>query len=204
MEKLTFDEKEKLGRVVFDIAEALGMILDLGEMEKYNEGDPWRYHGLLANKAGEKIHLTAHEYRAENRWTVHGVYPRDKRGQLNTSHILPEITVSMGKPSEKIVKDIEKRFLPFYRSQLADIRAGNESVDKYHAARLAPIKKIACFLGMPEPTDDEKIIYLDSEKWVVRKIEPHTNGVVKFEVVTSAEKAVQILEMLKKEEVKNE
>ena len=62
---------------------------------------------------------------AHGRVTVHGVYPRTDAGELMLpSYVLPyeqrethlkRITIDASKPVERIVREIERRFLPEYR-----------------------------------------------------------------------------------------
>ena len=179
---------------VREIGKHLGMELDEKECAKE------RYWNYLANlKNGNKvICLSTGQYKFKDRWHISGSFPRDNKNQSQTEYNvkLPDITVAMNKTPEKVAKDIKARLLPKYEAQLAKVLVRIESSNKYHADKLACVQKIAGFLNVEVPTDDYRMALFPQGQRGVYKIEPYSDGKVKFDVEVDADKAIEILKIL--------
>ncbi len=199
--KLTTEELQKLDDQVREIGKYLGMEFDQ-EYADRQERD-WNYWSRL--KSGDKkISFASGSYKMEGRFIIRGEFPKDKRGQIYHKYNSkwPEISVAMDGTSEKIARAIQTRLLPEYESQLVAALENNLKNDAYREGRLKTLQSVAEYFGVPLPKDDDKAIYPEMGRGIY-KIEACYDG-VKFEVSTSTEKALQIFEILKEGENKND
>lgn len=178
---------------VKEIGKFLGM-----EFSARTDEREWNYYSYLKN--GNKV-LCFHAG-DKDRWMISVDFPRDAKGQMQTGYgdARLEITVSMAKCAEKIAKDIKSRLIPEYEAQLVKVLERIEKANAYAAGRLAQIRKVAEFLGVDEPKDDEKrnaIIYLGHEQKGIYSIEAYGKEKVKIkDIEVSAELAIEILKVV--------
>lgn len=197
---LTPERIKELNDYVRGIAAHLGWEFD----EEYagHQEQTWSYNVQI--KSGDKrISFSTSEFTGKLRFIIRAVFPKDKRGQLqtggyNTKH--PEISVAIARGPEKIAHAIQSRLLPEYEEQLAVALDHVEKSNAYHAGRMQTLKTVAEYFGQTAPENDDKAIYPPGghEKlgFGIYKIETVSEG-VKFEVSCSIDKALKIFNILK-------
>lgn len=197
MDKFTSELIEKLDGVVKAVGAHLGLKFDEEWASKRETG--WNYHAYLTN-GHTSLSLQYGDYKNPNRWVISGDFPRYKGEYMKPYGENFQIAVSGEKPAEKIAKDIKSRLLPDYLGALAKAEECLEKTTKYHAGKLEAIRKVARFLEVPEPEEGKEVIYLSFDKELlgshVYKIESYDESSVKFDVETSPEKAIRILQIL--------
>ena len=192
---ITPEKLKELDDKVREIGTFLNMEFDEEYAAKHERN--WNYYSQLKNGT-KSISFSTGDFKFKDRWSIRAIFPRDDKGQLNTAYDAkwPEMTVSMAKTSEQIARNIKSRLIPEYEKQLAEVLVKIEKSNKYYAGKLAQITKVAEYLRIDPPADDNRAnIYPGHEKGVQR-IEPYSEDKVKFEVETSAEKAIEILKLL--------
>jgi len=200
---LTPETVKTLDDQVREIARHLEMEFD-EEYAAERQEHRWSYHAEIKSD-NKRISFATSDYRPElalkncDRWIIRAVFPKDKRGQIQTGGYnvkTPEITVAMDRGAEKIARAIETRLLPEYEKQLTIALERIEKSDAYHEARLQTIKTVAEYFGQPVPEDDDRAIY-PGPGWGVYKIEAVGNGEIKFYISAPMAKAISIFEILR-------
>lgn len=79
------------------------------------------------NSGDERI--TIYPFWDEKRLSVFGEYPRTKRGECANGIASVSITISEKKTAKQMAKEIERRFMPKYRAQLAEAIEQVESLN---------------------------------------------------------------------------
>jgi hypothetical protein len=198
--KFAAEDLSRLDNQVREIGKYLGMDFDQDYVDR-QERD-WNYSSEL--KSGPKrISFRASDYKAQDRFVIRGEFPKDKKGQIHRAEYnlkWPEITVAIDRGAEKIAKAIKSRLMPEYEKQLPVVLEMIQKSDAYHAGRLQVLQTVADYFGQPRPEEDDKAIYPGPEvSRKIYKIEPGSDGGVKFDVNTSVEKALTIFDILKQE-----
>jgi hypothetical protein len=185
MEKQAFNHKMEA------IAKCLGY-----QWELYKErGDNY---GHLIGSDQIKISAENGDYKLKGRIQFSSCYPQPKSGYAEYDYRdRIEITVSVDKTSEQIARDIQKRFLPAYLTNLQIIFERTQKSDKYEADKLATIKKVADHLQVEVPKDRDRLSIFPDMKEIYH-IEAYSDTEVKFEIKTTPERAIEIIEILKK------
>jgi hypothetical protein len=120
-----------------EVLKALGFSL-VGENEENN-----RAVGTLPD--GRKVYISIN-WRNKDRFDVSGHYPtHEDRGYQEKR---PKITVSNERPVEKIVADIQRRFLPEYSQVFEKSKAHLERSQNSEAKRKAAFKEACEVLGL--------------------------------------------------------
>lgn len=98
--------------------------------------------------------------------------------------------------NQRVAREIERRFLPDHRALLQKVIERNEASDKYHNGQIRAMRMIADYLGVERPEDGRRL-YISSNIDGIHSIEAYGLDTVKFPVVTTCEKPIKILEILK-------
>lgn len=110
------ERQEKVEALIRGVSKILGFKLE--EKEK----DSWNYLCLNARKGEESLHFTSGGYQMKDRIKISGNFPKTEKGEYVDPYGYQEkrheITVSIAKTPEQIARDIERRFLPHYRTLL--------------------------------------------------------------------------------------
>lgn len=185
MDKQTFNEKMET------VSKILGY-----QWKPYEErGDNY---GHLTSSGQIKISAGNADYKLKGRIQFSSCYPQSKNGYPQWSYgDKIEITVSADKTPEQISRDIEKRFLPTYLKNLQIVIEKTQKADKYDADKLAAIKKVADHLQI-EISENRDRLNIYPEIKEVYHIEAYSDTEVKFEVKTTPEKAIEIMDLFKK------
>lgn len=192
---LTKEQIKEWDDKVREIGKFLNMEFDQEYADK-QEGS-WNYWSQLKN-GNKAVSFHVGDYKFKDRWMIHAVFPRDDKGQLNTAYNVkcPEMTVSMAKTAEQIAKNIKSRLIPEYERQLAEVLIKIEKSNKHHAGKLAQITRVAQYLGIDPPTDDNRASIFPGYEKGVHKIEAYSEKTVRFDVEASAEDTIKILKSL--------
>lgn len=197
---MTPEEVEIINSLVRRVGDLLGFKFD--EEKAIEQETDWRYFAYLYN-GSVRLSFEYDEYKKIKRWKISGIFPRYKGESLGPYGKRFSISVSGNKNIEKIAKDIKSRLLPEYLAEIAEAEIRLEKIIKYHKGMHESICKVARYLGLPEPEEGKEVIYPSYEKEIfgtrVYKIEADSENSVKFEISTSSEKAIRILEILKGE-----
>ncbi len=198
---LTPERIKELDDQVREIGKHLGMEFDEEERKRRDEWSSIYWAGLISGD--KRISFSTSNITGKTRLFIRPVFPRDQKGQYQTPYNAkhPEITVAMDRGPEKIAHAIQSRLLPEYEKQLVIVLENIAKSDAYHAMRMETLKTIAEYFSIPIPEDDDKAIYppIDGGLLGIYKIEADSEG-VKFDVSTTVKKALQIFEILRKEE----
>ncbi len=198
-EQIKVLDDQVLDDQVRGVATHLGWEFDEEYATKHERG--WGYYSQLKNGM-KALGFSTGDYKFKDRWSIRAIFPRDDKGQLNTAYNFkwPEMTVSMAKTPEQIAKNIKSRLIPEYERQLAEVLIKIESSNRYHSGKLAQIIKVATYLGLPTPTDDNRMSLYPGHETCnghgVHRIEAYSEDKVKFEVEIGADKAIEILKLL--------
>ncbi len=193
---LTSEIIKTLDDLVWGIAASLGGRWEFDQEYAAGREGSWNYVAELKN-GDKRISFSTGHYKIDNRFIIRGVFPKDKKGQYQTSYNAKnlEITVAIDRGPEKIAHAIQSRLLPEYEAQLVIVLENIKKSDAYHAGRIETLKTIAEYFGQPTPEDDGKAIYPEMGRGIY-KIEADSEG-VKFEVTCGVPEALRIFEILK-------
>lgn len=125
---------------------------------------------------------------------ISGIYPRTKKGELLVTHNIkkPLISASLKRNAIDIARDIQRRFMPLYLQALEQVVMRNKEYDDYTDKKVNNIKKIAEHFGF-DYNENRALTRLQS----VYCVESYNEKNVKFEVITTPEIAIKIIELLK-------
>ncbi len=192
-------EKQAFYSKMNEVAKGLGM-----KMEEY----PERYDNFcyLVGEDEIKICVSNGDYpkNAESKLRIYSSYPHSKTRALWSHEHNIEIGVSSTKTPEQIAHDIERRFLPAYLTNLEIIKAWNKRDDDYIEGKANTIKKVADHFGWELAGQDKNLCYTqfmdENEKDPfegLHRVEAYDDKKVRFEIIVTPEKAIEIIDLLK-------
>lgn len=170
------------------VAELLSLTWELQE-EAYDN------RGYLLGSNEEQIFVCTGGYQNKSSIRISSSYPRDARGQYTAYEMEISINVVETKTADQIAKDIQRRFLPQHRINLAVVQEKIRQSNKYMSDRLANITQIADHFGWELSGQDQETIYCPIDG--VYRIEALNDMNVKFDVQCRPTLAIKILELLK-------
>jgi hypothetical protein len=187
LEKSDFDVKMK------ELAGLMGYELVL-------DGD-YKYERRAKLVQGfDEIHLSNGGYRAEDKITISGSFPRTKTGEMGYIYPPKPIQVSDRKTAEQISKDIARRYLPEYRINLDKALRQINATDDAEEQAKKDIDAIKAAYPKAQVIDHENkarrsVVYLEGRS----KIEIAYNGNGKHRIELdklSTEQVISILAMI--------
>lgn len=180
-------------------AEAIGAALKMSVTFASDEDMRWNKRAHLKTIDGEEIRVENGDYKTKGRFSFHGCYPRNEKGEHMHYGPSVSITVAAEKTAEQIAKDVERRLMPEYRAELKKAQEQAESSNRYHRARHENLKKIADHLGIGLTSwDGNKNEFIFPNLSGIRKIEPYGEGTVRLEdVEVTPEMAIKIIDLIK-------
>jgi len=194
-------EKQAFYSKMNEVAKSLGM-----KMEEYEE----RYDNFCYLVGDNEIKLCIsngnYPKNAESKLKIYPSYPRAKSGSLWSRDHNVEINVSSVKTSEQIARDIQKRFLPAYLTNLEIIKKWNKESDDYQENKANAIKEVADHFKWELTGQDKDRCYVpfvnENEKDEFKglyQIKAYDAENVKFELKVSPQMAIRIIELLREE-----
>ena len=171
----------------------------MAEVPKYLTGWTWtnigwgnkptKDHGHLIGSDEKRISVKLDAW--HNRITLSSVYPNHYPVQAGESI---SITVSPSKTPQQIAKDLERRLLPKYIKELQAQKDRIRRQTEYEANRKNTLDRIAKHFEL-EHDRNLQMIY---PYWkCVHMVENYGEDTVKFTVECDADKAIEVLELLK-------
>ena len=160
----------------------------------------WHKYSHLT-KEHQKIRISNGAYQEEHKLHISGEFPRTIKGEVGRyGESKSSINVSDSKTPEQIARDIEKRLLPIYLSELEEAVTQVNRTNIYHQKRQANIQKMADYFQVEFKEDNSKepsIYVCDRMKGLSSRIRVYGEDTVKFELELTPEMAIRVLNLLK-------
>lgn len=197
MERVDFDRKVKY------IAEILGYRVEFPDRDQWS-GNLAHIKSLVNGEPrfGEDISLTNGGYQNGGRIRIHGWFPQAQDGSRCDYGIhKTSITVTEKKTAPQIAKDMMRRFLPDYRSNLARVIQQVKEHEASRETQASVIKALADLVGIKDVRNDQrgcpnKFYWHPGGGYI--EVESTYAGTVKIELRSiSAEQAERVLTALK-------
>lgn len=142
-------------------------------------------------------------WKNEGRLKAYGIYPRNHKGQLDTSGLEhTSITMSPAKTPEQIAKDLQRRFFPEYNSNYDTVVERNRRALEYDQEKDYMLEIVAKALGV----NIQKVSYNDSKYIPVHSVKDKFKGLcaidychrdLEVRLRLKAEDTVKLLDFLK-------
>ena len=205
--ELSYDERRVLERQqIKDDIERLNIILkEMGYTVNSKHDEFYRAyaHGTKENK---ELYLTANDYKTINKIQVSGMFPKDSRGNNFYNEIeqtdYSSINITMNKTNEKIIEEINKRFMPNYLGALNKVLERIKQNEDYFNKSNEAIDKASKILNLPIDTGYlNKIRYWnhkDKSEIISLDVEPQSHGgELYIKIRGKTESILKILEKVK-------
>ncbi len=145
-------EKQEFINKIQKVADLLGYKMNIPEESYQNQA--------TLTHENKTIYIRNGGYKNENKIHIFGSYPYDCHNQHNIYSLKnPSINLSQDKTSEQIARDIQKRFMPDYLSDLEIVVARNNKTQQAADAKYSTIKKLADLLGIAPKKEDHNNEY---------------------------------------------
>jgi hypothetical protein len=161
---------------------------------------------VRGKKENMEITLKANEYRNKGKLSLYGSYPKNKKGDYvyNPTELnFNEPNISLSKTDEQIIKDLEKRFFPYYKKKLDYIEERVKEQNKEIDNKENLIKILGDSLNI-KPYKDSLSEYDYNKDIDNLKIDVVYNGKIDISFRTNKEFIFKIVDLIKSEEKKQD
>ena len=178
--------------------EAVAAALKMSVTFASDEDMRWNKWAHLKGPDNQEIRVENGDYKTKGRFSFSGCFPRNEKGEYLHYGKSTSITVAVDTTPERIAKAIQSRLLPEYLIELKKAIEQTEASNRYHRTRHDNLKKIADHLGVELSSwDGGKTDFIYADIPAIRRIEAYGEDTVKFEVETTPEMAIKIIDLLK-------